>query len=88
MFHALCMCLASTGTCDTLRCSGDKQCRVRNGQARCVCAPDCDAHSGEQRAPVCGSDGHTYASLCSLLKYNCKRGRNTRVNYYGRCRSE
>ena len=79
-------------TCENVHCEEGRRCEVRNGRARCVCAPNCaslhypEHLQGDRR--VCGSDERTYKNHCSLLKQNCRRGTQVYLDYYGRCQSE
>lgn len=72
--------------CDSVDCGPNKRCVMRGGKPKCVCAPDCEETSGGRLGgPVCGLDGRSYRSNCSLARHNCRHNRDVRVDYPGRC---
>ena len=42
-------------------------------------------HSPQVHNPVCGSDGHTYRSLCQLEQTACQKGQDITAVHAGRC---
>ena len=52
----------------------------------CVCAPECPQELQEPISYVCGSDGISYKSYCSLKRTACLIGRHISLKYQGRCR--
>ncbi|XP_062500515.1 agrin-like [Corticium candelabrum] len=51
---------------------------------KCVCDRVCP----EIYSPVCGSDGHTYSSLCDLQVESCEKHTMLSVAHQGRCDGE
>ena len=60
--------------CSKTKCQRFAVCQVQADTAVCIC-PKCE----EVYAPVCGTDGLTYASNCYLKQSACKLNRN--VNF-------
>lgn len=54
---------------------------MKNGEAECTCQQACPG----VYAPVCGSDGTTYGSVCELEATACALGREIRVARRGPC---
>ncbi|XP_064651975.1 follistatin-like isoform X2 [Lineus longissimus] len=75
------------GSCENVRCSRGKVCRMRQSAPRCICNPDCSLDEMSYTGRVCGSDNKSYRNLCRLRKYNCRHARHVEVQYYGKCRS-
>ena len=82
--------LLSADSCAEVKCGEGKQCVMRKGRPKCVCAPDCrGAKSGKGGGPVCGTDGRSYRSACRLMKRACRRGNTSlQVDYRGLCQSK
>ncbi|XP_071112557.1 follistatin-like [Haliotis cracherodii] len=72
-------------TCDKVKCGADRKCRVRHGQARCVCSPQCPRHL-KMMGVLCGSDQKTYKHYCAMLRHNCKHNREVKPAYLGHCK--
>lgn len=53
----------------------------RDGAAKCVCVQPCPA----VMSPVCGTDGRTYDSACSLDRDACLNKRTVSVRHTGVC---
>lgn len=62
------------------QCRFGSLCEVETG--RCVCPSECV----ESAQPVCGSDGHTYASECELHVHACTHQISLYVASAGHCR--
>jgi agrin len=68
--------------CSGFRCPNNKQCNVnQDNKPVCVCSQSCPS----EYAPVCGSDGVTYSSLCYLERQACTAGTNLTVVRKGQC---
>ncbi|XP_078366590.1 uncharacterized protein LOC144650724 isoform X3 [Oculina patagonica] len=60
--------------CATVRCGFYGQCDVVNGSITCVCPgsgsrPSC----GDEKEPVCGSNGEIYDNTCHLMNASCQQ---------------
>nr|XP_012631826.1 agrin isoform X1 [Microcebus murinus] len=74
--------VARRGPCDRCgQCRFGALCEAETG--RCVCPSECVASA----QPVCGSDGHTYASECELHVHACTRQISLHVASAGRCQT-
>lgn len=57
-----------------MKCGFYGECDVVNGSVTCVCPgsgsrPSC----GDEKEPVCGSDGEIYDNLCHLMDASCQQ---------------
>ncbi|XP_062961532.1 agrin isoform X2 [Cynocephalus volans] len=74
--------VARRGPCDHCgQCRFGALCEAETG--RCVCPSECVASA----QPVCGSDGHTYASECELHVHACTHQISLRVASAGHCQT-
>lgn len=64
------------------QCRFGALCEAETG--RCVCPSECVASA----QPVCGSDGHTYASECELHVHACTHQISLHVASAGHCREQ
>ncbi|KAJ7381019.1 hypothetical protein OS493_004614 [Desmophyllum pertusum] len=60
--------------CAAVKCGFYGECDVVNGSVTCVCPgsgsrPSC----GDEKEPVCGSDGEIYDNLCHLMDASCQQ---------------
>ncbi|XP_057605475.1 agrin isoform X2 [Hippopotamus amphibius kiboko] len=70
------------GLCDRCgQCRFGALCEAETG--RCVCPSECVASA----QPMCGSDGHTYASECELHVHACTRQISLHVASAGPCQT-
>uniref|UniRef100_A0A3Q2HRE0 Agrin n=1 Tax=Equus caballus TaxID=9796 RepID=A0A3Q2HRE0_HORSE len=70
------------GPCDRCgQCRFGALCEAETG--RCVCPSECVASA----QPVCGSDGHTYASECELHVHACTHQISLHVASAGHCQT-
>lgn len=69
--------------CRTTFCSFGATCIVEpvSNTASCRCLERCDAIF----APVCGTDGVTYANECEMRKTSCKQEKRIAVERTGNC---
>ncbi|XP_020018063.2 agrin isoform X3 [Castor canadensis] len=74
--------VARRGPCDRCgQCRFGALCEADTG--RCVCPSECVAST----QPVCGSDGHTYASECELHVHACTHQISLHVASAGHCKT-
>ncbi|XP_030883004.1 agrin isoform X2 [Leptonychotes weddellii] len=74
--------VARRGPCDRCgQCRFGALCEAESG--RCVCPSECVASA----QPVCGSDGHTYASECELHVHACTQQTSLHVVSAGHCQA-
>lgn len=67
-------CNLAVNPCATVKCGFFGECDVINGSVTCVCPgsgsrPSC----GNEKEPVCGSDGEIYDSFCHLMAASCQQ---------------
>lgn len=75
----------SADTCEGVKCSPGKVCKMKMERPQCVCSPDC-SHLSKKHA-VCGSDGNSYKDECALLMARCMGHPDLEVMYQGECKS-
>lgn len=73
-------------SCEGVKCSPGKVCKMKTGRPQCVCSPDC-SHLSRKQA-VCGSDGKSYKDECTLLMARCMGHPDLEVMYQGDCKSK
>jgi len=75
----------SAENCSTLMCRPGRECRQTTGEApHCACVIKCPDHW----KPVCGSDGISYDSHCSLHRAACVSGTPISQIHSGFCRKD
>lgn len=84
--HAVTPRSAFPDTCEGVKCSPGKVCKMKTGRPQCVCSPDC-SHIPRKHA-VCGSDGKSYKDECTLLMARCMGHPDLEVMYQGDCKSK
>lgn len=72
--------VGASGTCFDYPCPRDAICLMENRRPICRC-PVC----AEVYDPVCGNDGRSYTSECSLRKEACEQNKEIKVSYQGLC---
>lgn len=75
-------------TCDHVNCGSSLDiCQLVHGRPRCVCDRNCTKVPNLHTGIVCGYDGKTYRSECSLFYNNCQLGRfdDVYIDYFGQC---
>uniref|UniRef100_A0A4W6C6H5 Follistatin-like 3 (secreted glycoprotein) n=1 Tax=Lates calcarifer TaxID=8187 RepID=A0A4W6C6H5_LATCA len=85
-FLGIVSCKPCKETCEGVKCSPGKVCKMKTGRPQCVCSPDC-SHISRKHA-VCGSDGKTYKDECALLMARCMGHPDLEVMYQGECKSK
>ncbi|XP_029988986.1 follistatin-related protein 3 [Sphaeramia orbicularis] len=83
-FLGIVSCKPCKDTCEGVKCSPGKVCKMKAGRPQCVCSPDC-SHISLKHA-VCGSDGRTYKEECALLMARCMGHPDLEVMYQGECK--
>jgi agrin len=71
-------------TCSDITCPTGRVCALNaKKQPTCVCNTVC--YSYYYYYSVCGSDGKTYDSECTLMRTACTTNKGIKVAYYGSC---
>uniref|UniRef100_A0A3P8SFI2 Follistatin-like 3 (secreted glycoprotein) n=1 Tax=Amphiprion percula TaxID=161767 RepID=A0A3P8SFI2_AMPPE len=83
-FLGIVSCKPCKETCEGVKCSPGKVCKMKTGRPQCVCSPDC-SHISRKHA-VCGSDGKSYKDECTLLMARCMGHPDLEVMYQGECK--
>ncbi|XP_035509153.1 follistatin-related protein 3 isoform X1 [Morone saxatilis] len=83
-FLGIVSCKPCKETCEGVKCSPGKVCKMKTGRPQCVCSPDC-SHISRKHA-VCGSDGKSYMDECTLLMARCMGHPDLEVMYQGDCK--
>ncbi|KAM9357841.1 follistatin-related protein 3 [Symphorus nematophorus] len=83
-FLGIVSCKPCKETCEGVKCSPGKVCKMKMGRPQCVCSPDC-SHISRKHA-VCGSDGKSYKDECTLLMARCMGHPDLEVMYQGDCK--
>ncbi|XP_030290340.1 follistatin-related protein 3 isoform X2 [Sparus aurata] len=83
-FLGIVSCKPCKETCEGVKCSPGKVCKMKMGRPQCVCSPDC-SHITRKHA-VCGSDGKSYRDECTLLMARCMGHPDLEVMYQGDCK--
>ncbi|KAG8184137.1 hypothetical protein JTE90_008916 [Oedothorax gibbosus] len=74
------------GSCSRVHCRYGAVCRdVGGGRSQCFCETRCPPVSGP--APVCGTDGNTYATKCQMSVFGCRYQKSINVRQQGPCKS-
>ena len=83
-FHILfTFCMSILDPCNKIKCDYGSVCKPsRDDTASCVCLPCPDENV---YSPICGSDGRTYASECSMNVENCKMKKRVSIARTGSC---
>ncbi|XP_078802632.1 follistatin-related protein 3 [Oryzias latipes] len=83
-FLGIVSCKPCKDTCEGVKCSPGKVCKMKMERPQCVCSPDC-SHLSKKHA-VCGSDGNSYKDECALLMARCMGHPDLEVMYQGECK--
>ncbi|XP_035997257.1 follistatin-related protein 3 [Fundulus heteroclitus] len=83
-FLGIVSCKPCKDSCEGVKCSPGKVCKMKMGRPQCVCSPDC-SHIPRKHA-VCGSDGKSYRDECALLMARCMGHPDLEVMYQGECK--
>jgi hypothetical protein len=76
-------------TCSSIICSHGAKCRINDsGLSQCHCPNNCDEYirTIASNGPVCGSDHHTYETICELNRKACELQKNISLVHLGKCR--
>ncbi|XP_071455517.1 SPARC [Hetaerina americana] len=83
--------------CSTKHCGAGQICDLDdNGEAQCVCIPDCPVET-EPRRKVCSNHNETWGSDCQIYQMRCwctkdderclgEKFKHIHIEYYGECR--
>lgn len=74
--------------CQNFNCTFGAECvRSKDGtKASCECIKTCPNFGDhESSAPVCGTDGVDYSSICEFNKIICGKSANITVAFRGKC---
>ncbi|MEQ2287137.1 hypothetical protein AMECASPLE_009427 [Ameca splendens] len=83
-FLGIVSCKPCKDSCEGVKCSPGKVCKMKMGRPQCVCSPDCSQIS--RKHSVCGSDGKSYRDECALLMARCMGHPDLEVMYQGECK--
>nr|CAD7432834.1 unnamed protein product [Timema monikensis] len=73
--------IVSADPCLIKYCGKGRECRLRDGEARCECQTRCRKH----HKLVCGTDGHLYPNHCELHRAACLQGTAIAVDHHFGC---
>lgn len=78
--------------CSDKTCPNYGSCKLNRNSftPECACPTECKDESEQQNtlilgSGICGTDGKDYLNFCELKNYSCKKNREIKIAYFGKC---